>query len=111
MRRGKGTESEGVGGKERVFLLYEGDQGSYPHKVRREQRPKGEERQMMLRPWNDPDARPCPAGCSGSTRGSGRGREGSQGRCSLRSNCGNPGDVGLMNRGKNWPLLSEKASS
>lgn len=21
---------------------------------------------MMLRPWTDPDARPCPAGCSGA---------------------------------------------
>lgn len=41
---GKGTESEGVVWKERVFLLYEGDQGSYPHKVRREQDQKGEER-------------------------------------------------------------------
>lgn len=48
---------------------------------------------MMLRPWNDPDARPCPAGCSGAPEAPGEG-EGSQGRCSLRSNCGNPGDVG-----------------
>ena len=34
-----------------------------------------------------------------------RGREGNQGRCSLRSSCGNPGDVGLMNCGKNWPFI------
>lgn len=27
------------------------------------------ERKMMLRPWNDPDARPCPAGCSGAAEG------------------------------------------
>lgn len=41
---GKGDRERRGRWKERVFLLYEGDQGSYPHKVRREQRPKGEER-------------------------------------------------------------------
>lgn len=44
MRRGKGTERRGRW-REGVFLLYKGAQGSYLHKVRRDQRPKGKERE------------------------------------------------------------------